>query len=287
MAVNATGPWVRRFLDDMRLAHEATPHIRLVKGSHIVVKKLFDGDQAYILQQPDGRIVFAIPYEHGFTVIGTTDTDYSGDPRTPELDDGERDYLIAAANRSFVRQLEAADIVHSYSGVRPLLDDGHASAKAVTRDYKLISDDSFGPRLLSVFGVKITTYRRLAEEAVALLTGEEESWTADIPLPGAPEDVKAYIAALARKYPWLPEPLRLRYAHAYGTRTEKLLEGRASLAQMGEDYGEGLYEAEVAYLIDKEWARTPEDILWRRTKLGLHIRNDAAYKLTASRLLRE
>jgi glycerol-3-phosphate dehydrogenase len=287
MAVNATGPWVRQFLDDNRLAHEKTPQIRLVKGSHIVTKKLFSGPQAYILQQPDGRIVFAIPYEHDFTLIGTTDTDYSGDPRAPLLDDGERAYLLAAMNRSFTHALTEADIVHAYSGVRPLLADGHASAKAVTRDYRLVLDDSFGPRLLSVFGGKITTFRRLAEEALALLTGEEKSWTASAPLPGAPEDFDDYFAQLAARHRFLPPELLLRYAHAYGTRTERLLEGRSALAHMGEDYGAGLYDAEIAYLVENEWARTPEDILWRRTKRGLHIRNEAAYKLTASRLLRE
>lgn len=181
--VNAAGPWVRGFLDNSGLAQEDTPDVRLVKGSHIVVRRFFEGDHAYILQQPDKRIVFAIPYEKHYTLIGTTDVDYEGDPSNPVISDEETAYLCDAVNRYFKTPVVPGDVIWSYSGVRPLIKDGHEDASSVTRDYKLVREDRFGPPLLSVFGGKITTYRVLAEEAVDMIT-DNPAWTKGAPLPG-------------------------------------------------------------------------------------------------------
>ena len=222
--VNAAGPWVSRFVTEatpVRAAHQ----VRLVKGSHIVVRRLFAHRFAYIFQNEDRRIVFAIPYEHDFTLIGTTDVDYHDDPARVHIDAAEIDYLCALANRYFRQQLGAADVVWSYSGVRPLLEDEASDPMSVTRDYALELDPDAAP-LLSVFGGKITTYRRLAEEAVDLLAAHlgrhAAPWTAAAKLPGGdlPEGSFAvFLRTLERRYPWLPARLRLRYAHAYGTRS--------------------------------------------------------------------
>ncbi len=274
--VNAAGPWVSRFVT------EATPvragrQVRLVKGSHIVVPRLFAHRFAYIFQNEDRRIVFAIPYEHDFTLIGTTDVDYHGDPARVHIDLAETDYLCALANRYFRQQLGAADVVWSWSGVRPLLADEASDPMSVTRDYALELDRDPAP-LLSVFGGKITTYRRLAEDAVSMLAvhlGRHAApWTADAKLPGGdlPEGSFAvFLRTLERRYPWLPARLRLRCAHAYGTRLEQLLGGAAALGDLGREILPQLYERELEYLCREEFARSAEDILWRRSKLGLHL----------------
>jgi glycerol-3-phosphate dehydrogenase len=274
--VNAAGPWVSRFVAD------ATPvraryHVRLVKGSHIVVPRLFTHDYAYIFQNDDRRIVFAIPYEHDFTLLGTTDLDYAGDLRQVAIDPDEVGYLCTLANRYFRRQIAAHQVVWSYSGVRPLLADEARDPMRVTRDYALELDTDPAP-LLSVFGGKITTYRRLAEDALALLAGtlavRAAAWTAHACLPGGdlPQGSFAvFLRALERRYPWLPPALRIRYAHAYGTRIERMLGGAGSTPELGTQLLPQLYECEVAYLCREEFARTAEDILWRRSKLGLHL----------------
>jgi glycerol-3-phosphate dehydrogenase len=274
--VNAAGPWVSRFVAD------ATPvraryHVRLVKGSHIVVPRLFTHDYAYIFQNDDRRIVFAIPYEHDFTLLGTTDVDYAGDLRQVAIDPDEVGYLCTLANRYFRRQIAAHEVVWSYSGVRPLLADEARDPMRVTRDYALELDTDPAP-LLSVFGGKITTYRRLAEDALALLAGtlavRTAAWTARACLPGGdlPQGSFAvFLRALERRYPWLPPALRMRYAHAYGTRIERMLGGAGSTPELGTQLLPQLYECEVAYLCREEFARTAEDILWRRSKLGLHL----------------
>ncbi|MGZ5199130.1 MAG: glycerol-3-phosphate dehydrogenase [Telluria sp.] len=282
--VNASGAWAAKF------AGQATQHapeqsLRLVKGSHIVVRKLFDHDHAYIFQSPDGRIVFAIPYEGEFTLIGTTDLEYKGDPARVAIDEQEVDYLCELANRYFRKRIAAADVVWAYSGVRPLLQDEAADAKAVTRDYKLVFDTDGAP-LLSVFGGKITTARKLGEEAVDLIAPAlgtaRKAWTANACLPGGEivgggpsnEGVRefgAYVACLQRHYHWLPPALVARYAEAYGSRIDSLLAGCGDLAGMGSEILPGLYEIELRYLITREWARNAEDVLWRRTKLGLHV----------------
>ena len=274
--VNAAGPWVGEFVS------EATPvrarrQVRLVKGSHIVVPRLFAHRFAYIFQNEDRRIVFAIPYEHDFTLLGTTDLDYQGDPAAVAIAAEETRYLCALANRYFRQQITPADVVWSYSGVRPLLADEASDPMSVTRDYALELDRAPAP-LLSVFGGKITTYRRLAEDAVNLLNSalgkSGAAWTTGVPLPGGdlPEGSFAvFLRTLERRYPWLPGTVRRRYAHAYGTRIARVLGGAATLAELGTEVLPQLYERELEYLCREEYALTAEDILWRRSKLGLHL----------------
>jgi len=272
--VNAAGPWVNK-VHDASIAAAATLRVRLVKGSHIVVARLYDGDHAYILQNDDGRVVFALPFEENFTLIGTTDVPYAGDPNGIQIDSDEIDYLCAAVNRYFKRPIGAGDVVWSYAGVRPLLDDGAGDPAAVTRDYRLeIEAPEGGAPLLSVFGGKITTYRRLAEQAMAKLApytpGVGGPWTASSPLPGGDiDDAARFLNQTRARYPWLPAGLAARYVNAYGTLTAALLDGADGLDDLGHDFGAGLFEREVAYLADTEWARSAEDILWRRSKLGL------------------
>ncbi|GJE77545.1 glycerol-3-phosphate dehydrogenase [Methylorubrum suomiense] len=270
--VNAAGPWVAQTL--LRtLSVEASPKVRLVKGSHIVTRKLYEGDHAYILQQPDRRIVFAIPYERDFTLIGTTDVPYEAGPGRVTISPEETRYLCDCINRSFARAIGPDDVVWSYSGVRPLYDDAAENASAVTRDY-VLELDADGPKVLSVFGGKITTYRRLAEHALEKLDlpGLKPPWTGSAPLPGGdmPEsDFETFQAGLRATYPFLPDALARRLARAYGTRAERLLGEARNLSDLGESFDGGLTAREVDYLVRVEWARSPDDILWRRTKLGL------------------
>ncbi|MGE0750453.1 MAG: glycerol-3-phosphate dehydrogenase [Variibacter sp.] len=275
--VNAAGPWVALTSETVvRLPNAAA--IRLVKGSHIVVRKLFEHDRAYIFQNADGRIAFAIPYEREFTLIGTTDIDYNGDPTLPTASPEEVAYLCRLASGYFREPVTAEQVVWSYSGVRPLYDDGHAKAKDATRDYVLALDAPYGEApILTVYGGKLTTYRRLAEEAMARLGrffGPSRAWTAGAPLPGgdfAWDGVPAQVAQARSRWPFLTESQALRLVRAYGTRLERIL-GTATNAQaLGADFGHGLTEAEVRYLMQHEWAETAEDVLWRRSKLGLHL----------------
>jgi glycerol-3-phosphate dehydrogenase len=275
--VNATGPWAASFLEQA-LALPQRRGLRLIKGSHIVVPRLYAGEHAYILQNRDRRIVFAIPYEGRFTLVGTTDVDFAGDPATARISPAEVDYLCDVINRYFVPQIGPQDVVWSYSGVRPLYGDEAENAAAVTRDYTIEVDVSAGAPLLSVFGGKITTYRRLAEQAMERLrpffAGIGDPWTATAPLPGGdiPDaDFDGFLGQLQARMPWLPPPLAHRYGRAYGTRVYRLLHDAAGLQDLGRHFGEDLYEREVAYLIQEEWAQTAEDILWRRSKLGLHL----------------
>lgn len=276
--VNAGGPAA----DDVdRLAGIVPAHgLRRVRGSHIVVPAMFDHDYAYILQQPDSRIVFAIPYERDFTLIGTTDADHAGSLDDVRIDADETDYLLAAANRSFRRELTQSDIVWTYSGVRALVDDGSGRPEAATRGFELpLSDEADGPPILSVYGGKITSYRQLAEDAVdklarRLATPMGGAWTDRAPLPGGdfePGEQKRVIADLHARYPFLSAADATRIARAYGTRAEWWLEDAQGWNDLGRNFGAGLSEAEVAYLQEAEWARSAEDILWRRTKLGLHM----------------
>jgi len=282
--VNAAGPWAA-LLAEHALGHAPARRLRLVKGSHIVVPRLFEHDHAYIFQHPDGRVVFALPYEDAFTLIGTTDLEYQGEPGTVGISAAETLYLCELANRYFRRQLAPGDVVWSYAGVRPLLEDAAASASAATRDY-LLGHDRAGAPLLSVFGGKITTYRRLGEEAVdwiaASLGRPQPAWTAGATLPGGDlfgkrPTGRAVLAFddwardLARRHPWLPPDLGARWARAYGTRVETLLAGASNLEDLGEEVAPGLYAAELRYLMRVEWAACAEDVLWRRTKLGLHL----------------
>jgi glycerol-3-phosphate dehydrogenase len=284
--VNATGPWVSRFLREATQA-TAVRAVRLVKGSHIVVPRLFEHRFAYIFQSPDRRIVFAIPYEHAFTLLGTTDVEHRGEPDDVRIDPGEVRYLCDAANRYFRRKIDPNAVVWSYSGVRPLLQDEATDPSAVTRDYALELDVS-GPPLLSVFGGKITTYRRLAEEAVDRLAkslrARGSAWTARARLPGGDlpsGSLAVFLRTLERRYPWMPAALRRRWAQAYGTRFDRVAGGAQSIADLGEAVVPGLYAREIEYLCRDEWARSADDILWRRTKLGLHVGSDASAKLAA------
>jgi glycerol-3-phosphate dehydrogenase len=276
--VNATGPWVSRFVSEATPVR-ATREVRLVKGSHIVVPRLFAHRFAYIFQNEDRRIVFAIPYEHDFTLLGTTDVDYHGEPDAVRIDSGEISYLCTLANRYFTHQLTPAAVLWSYSGVRPLLADEATDPMSVTRDYALELDREPAP-LLSVFGGKITTYRRLAEDALKLLgtvLGEHgAAWTATAKLPGGdvPQGSFAvFLRSVERRYPWLPQRLLLRLAHAYGTRIERVLGNAAGPADCGAEILPQLYECELEYLCREEFAHTAQDILWRRSKLGLHLLN--------------
>ncbi|WP_379654007.1 glycerol-3-phosphate dehydrogenase [Pseudoxanthomonas sp. UC19_8] len=273
--VNAAGPWAVQFLDQVaHLRHDYA--LRLVKGSHIVVPRMFAHEHAYIFQQPDRRIVFAIPYERDFTLIGTTDMEYRGDPARPRIDADEVDYLCAAANRYFRKSIGPGDVVWTYSGVRPLLEDEEDNASEVTRDYRL-EVDADGPPLLSVFGGKLTTYRKLAEQAVDKLESQlgrkPQPWTADgAPLPGGdmlPFDQALALLRTAR--PWLPKELAWRLVRNYGSRTERILGEATTLTDLGEHFGADLYRAEVDYLQRHEWVVDAEDLLWRRSKLGLRL----------------
>jgi len=273
--VNAAGPWVDHVVGAARGAHPERPP-RLVKGSHIVVPRLFAGEHAYILQNPDKRIVFVIPYERDFTLIGTTDIPWHDDPATPAISAEETAYLCESVSRYFERPVCPEDVVHSYAGVRPLFDDGSASASAVTRDYVLKLGEGAGPQILSVFGGKITTYRRLAEHALEKLTPflpkMRAAWTDTVPLPGGDiADFEVFLADVRRRWPFLSERTAWRLARAYGTRIDRVLGDAASPAELGEDLGGGLHTREVDYLVAEEWARTAEDILWRRSKLLLHV----------------
>jgi glycerol-3-phosphate dehydrogenase len=274
--INATGPWVRSFMDKFNLSKTDTPHIKLVRGSHIVVPRLYEDSYAYILQQQDNRIVFAIPYENDYTLIGTTEETHTDLSVKPEISNEETDYLCKAINSYFNRNITPEDIIWSYSGVRPLFDDGHASASATTRDYKIINDDHNGAQLLSIFGGKITTSRQLAEDALNLIT-PKNNWTRTAPLPGGDFDIRKkeeIINVMCERYNFLSAEIIQRYFTHYGTRLCDIIGKAKSIEEMGVHYGDDVYEHEVRYLIEYEWARTTEDILWRRSKLGLHIREN-------------
>lgn len=275
--VNATGPWVKSFLEQ-RLHFKPAYGIRLIKGSHIVVPRVHTQPQAYILQNKDHRIVFVIPWLDAFSIIGTTDVEYHGDPREVHISDSEIDYLLTVYNEHFKRQLTRTDIIRTYSGVRPLYDDESDSPQAITRDYTLdIQDDNNQTPLLSVFGGKLTTYRKLAEHALDKLRPYypqcKTAWTKRAVLPGGDMsmDRDSYTICLQQRFNWLPDGLARRYAHTYGSASEQLLADARSLADLGEHFGHGLYAAELRYLQTHEWAVTLEDVIWRRTKLGMWL----------------
>jgi glycerol-3-phosphate dehydrogenase len=252
--------------------------VRLVRGSHIVTRRLFEHDRAYIFQQADGRIVFAIPYEEDFTLIGTTDVEHDGAPGDAVCTPAERDYLLGAVSEYFATPATADDIVWTYSGVRPLYDDGATSATAATRDYVIKLRRENGAAVVDVFGGKITTYRRLAEAVLSKLDpvfpGMTGPWTAGAPLPGGGFPVgalAALIADLRSRFPFLDERWARRLVRDYGTEARAMLAGATSAEALGERFGWDLTEREVRWLIAREWARTAEDVLWRRTKLGLRL----------------
>jgi glycerol-3-phosphate dehydrogenase len=285
--VNAAGPWVCEVLRSIDDLAESRPP-RLVKGSHIIVPRRLEGDHAFIFQNSDKRVLFAIPYEQDFTLIGTTDIPWTGDPSSPHIDAEEIAYLCAGVNRYLAHPIAPEDIVHSYSGIRSLYDDGSDRASEITRDYMLDLDRSDGAPLLSVFGGKITTYRRLSEQVLEklapFLPAMAPEWTATHPLPGGDipgGDFQSFEAEVRARWPFLPPATALRLSRAYGTRLDRVMGDARSLAQMGEDFGGGLSASEVDYLIEHEWARTAEDIMWRRSKLGLHLEPESIARLSA------
>jgi glycerol-3-phosphate dehydrogenase len=279
--VNAGGPWVEEVIRT-RVRDNTPGRIRLVRGSHIVTRRLFDHDRAYVFQHGDGRIVFAIPYETDFTLIGTTDMDHRGDPGEAVCTPEEADYLRAAASAYFKDPIAPEDVVWTYSGVRPLYDDGTPSASKVTRDYVLKVEDRGGAApLLNIFGGKITTYRRLAEAALVMLMpwfpGMGAPWTAQAPLPGGdfPVDgVGTLVADLRGRHGFLDDRWARRLVRAYGTLAARMLEGASRAEDLGRRFGWNLTEREVRWLMDREWAVSADDVLWRRSKLGLRL--DAA-----------
>ncbi len=286
VVVNAAGPWVSETLGQT-LGINSKAAVRLIKGSHIVTRKLYEGDQAYILQNPDKRIIFAIPYERDFTLIGTTDVPFEGDPGPVTISDNETTYLCESLNRFFKTQITPKDVVWTYSGVRPLFDDAAENASAVTRDYVLDIEDQAGTLpVLSVFGGKITTYRRLAEHALEKLAPYlpplGKTWTADKALPGGDLPAggfDAYLAAFAKRYSFLSEHMTRRLVRDYGTRAERIVGTAETLSDLGELFGTELTGAEVDYLVQNEWACASRDILWRRSKLGLRLSKEDVARL--------
>ena len=283
--VNAAGPWVSDVVQNT-LSITSHEKIRLVRGSHIVTKKLFAHDRAYFFQGADGRIVFAIPYEDEFTLIGTTDQEHDGAIGEAVCSDAEVDYLCAFASEYFDKPVTPEDVVWRYSGVRPLYDDGAKLASEATRDYVLSLDEQGGAPVLNVFGGKITTYRRLAESAIAkleqFLPDLPGEWTAEAPLPGGnfPVDgVNSLIAGLEADFPFLGQDLARRLIKTYGTDARIMLAGADSFAALGQDFGVGIYATEIDWLMEHEFARTADDVLWRRTRLGLHQEQNAVAEL--------
>jgi glycerol-3-phosphate dehydrogenase len=277
--VNAAGPWVSDLL--RRIHVQSRRNIRLVKGSHIVMPRLYAGEHAFLIQNPDRRVVFAIPFERDFTLVGTTDSFWDADPDSPKINDTEVAYLLDAVHRTFASPVGREDIAWTYSGIRPLFDDGSSNAARVTRDYSLDLDQQGAP-VLSIFGGKLTTYRRLAEQVLhrlqPIFPSAGGTWTASAALPGGdlPEGgPAALLAQLRTEYPAVPATLLDRLTRTYGTRARHIL----SAGDLGTVVAGDLTEHEVRYLVENEWARTAEDVLFRRTKLGLHLPS-----ITASRL---
>ena len=289
--INACGPWAAD-VAKLALGHASAERLRLVKGSQLITRRLYEGDHAYVLQNPDGRIVFSIPFEDAFTLIGATEIAFEGDPRRASIDPAEREYLYESVNRYFDRKLTADDVIATFSGVRPLHDDGAQIASAVTRDYVFALDQEHGAPLLSVYGGKLTSFRALAERACDALArffpAMGAPWTGSAVLPGGdlPAGGRTELAGdLLRERSFLSAPLARRLVRAYGMRALRLLGAASSMADLGRDFGCGLTEAEVDYLRTQEWARSVEDLLWRRTKLALRL--DAREQQELSRYLNE
>lgn len=285
--INAGGPWAETVARN-GVKQNMSEKLRLVRGSHIVVNKLFDHDKAYIFQHSDGRIVFAIPYQEDFTLIGTTDAEHDGDPSDAICTPEESDYLRALASEYFAKPIAADDVVWTYSGVRPLMDDGADAAAKASRDYVLKLESDRGAPLLNIFGGKITIYRKLAEEVLEKLTSvfptAKTAWTAGVPLPGGDfkvNDFNSLCQKLENAAPWFDAKTHRRLIRAYGTDAFTILGNAKSIQDMGEHFGQGLTEAELKHLITKEWARTAQDVLWRRSKLGLRLDGDQKRRLEA------
>lgn len=287
LIVNAGGPWVDRILSGAVGRHDVR-NVRLVQGSHIVVPRLHDHDRAYIFQNGDGRIIFALPYEEDYTLIGTTDQDFDGDPREAKISEAEIDYLCAAASEYFEKPVTRESIVWTYSGVRPLYDDGASAAQEATREYVIKADPGEGAPLVNIFGGKITTYRKLAESMLevieARLGRKSAPWTHRAALPGGDFPADGFddqAARLQADYPFLDHKQARRYVRHYGTRTRVLLKNARTEADLGQDFGHGLYAREVDYLMAHEWAVEAADVIWRRTKRGIRLSPDQVAALDA------
>ncbi len=276
--VNAAGPWLNLFQTHAIEQIKPTKRIRLIKGSHIVVPKVSQSDEAFILQNEDKRVVFVLPYQNKFSIIGTTDKEYNGDPAKVEIDDQEIDYLLAVYNSHFKQPLSREDIVNTYSGIRPLCDDESADPSAITRDYTIDTQAIGENALVSIYGGKITTYRKLAEAVMAKLSNFIPNlappWTAHSPLPGAGNLDDSYsdiLDLLAKQLPWLSHATLERYARSYGLDCLEFLDGKSKQEDLGHCFGSDLYQCEVDYLLHEEWSNKADDILWRRSKLGLEL----------------
>jgi glycerol-3-phosphate dehydrogenase len=287
MLVNAAGPWVGDIIQQ-KVRLNSTEGVMLVRGSHIVTKRLFEHDKSYFFQGTDGRIIFAIPYETDFTLIGTTDAEHENPNEKPVCTDAERDYLVAFANEYFKQDITADDVVWRYSGVRPLYDDGASSATAATRDYTLKVDTKGGAPILNIFGGKITTYRKLAQSALGKIGDHFDTitpdWTAGVPLPGGDflvDGVPDLINGLKAQYGFLSDAWAKRLVRAYGTEASAVLGDAKTADDLGADFGATLSEAEVVWLMDREYARCAEDVVWRRNKLGLRMTDQQIAMLDA------
>ncbi|GED21929.1 glycerol-3-phosphate dehydrogenase [Halomonas halmophila] len=281
--VNAAGPWVDNVVRN-QAQRTSRYGVRMIQGSHLIVPRLNVDERAYILQNSDQRIVFVLPYEDDFSLIGTTDRQYQGDPSRVEASEAEIEYLLKVVNEHFTTHLEREDVLRTFSGVRPLCDDESADPAAMTRDYTLDLDDDQGAPLLSIFGGKITTYRKLAEAALGALAAHfpymGEPWTKDTVLPGGDiQDQASFAARLEADYPFLGHARAARLARSYGSLCLAFLQGARREEDLGEAFGAGLTAAEVDYLVEHEWARLPEDILWRRTKLALRLTTEQQQRL--------
>ena len=277
VVVNAAGPWVTDVVNRVAGSNSAR-NVRLVKGSHIIVPKFWKGENAYLVQNHDKRVIFINPYERDKALIGTTDIAYEGRAEDVEADEGEIQYLIDAVNRYFKEQLTRDDVLTTFSGVRPLFDDGQGNPSAVTRDYVFDLDEKGGAPLLNIFGGKITTFRELAERGLQKIEKffpqMGSDWTADAPLAGGDmknADYELFRNTMKTDYPWMPRELRRHYGRCYGTRIAQIVGDAKNLEGLGRHFGGCLYEAEVDYLVKHEWAQTAEDITWRRTKHRLHL----------------
>ncbi|PLL14585.1 glycerol-3-phosphate dehydrogenase [Tabrizicola sp. TH137] len=275
--VNCAGPWVSDVIGRVA-GSNSSRNVRLVKGSHIIVPKWWTGSNAYLVQNHDKRVIFINPYEGDKALIGTTDISYEGRAEDVAADESEIDYLLKAVNRYFKEKLRRSDVLHSFSGVRPLFDDGKGNPSAVTRDYVFDLDETGGAPLMNVFGGKITTYRELAERGMHRLRSVFPQmggdWTAQEPLPGGEmpgADYETFANALREDYPWMPRALVQHYGRLYGSRTRDLVGAAEGLTALGRHFGGQLYEAEARYLVEREWAMTAEDVLYRRTKHYLHL----------------
>lgn len=285
LVINASGPWVERTLD-LDEAHDSTHGVRLVKGSHVVVPKLFEHPYTYIFQNADNRVLFAVPYENDYTLLGTTDVEVMDEPGKEAIEQGEVEYICNAVSEYFDKPVSPDSVVWNYSGVRPLYDDASENASTVTRDYKLDLDVRMNAPILSVYGGKITTYRKLAEQAVDMVKPHlgvlADGWTADAHLPGGDipnADFDAYLAEQKATYVWLDEAIVTDYVRNYGTCIGQIIGTARHINELGQHFGGPLYQAEVDYLVNYEWARSAEDILWRRSKKGLHVPADTAAAL--------